>query len=394
MQLFTDKELLSRIRALQKVLSDNTIDAAVFNQTPELFYYSGSVLPLYCIVPAKGTPFLLARKGAGRIQEECSHMPLELFGNSKELAAILQKYSMAGIKRAGFVLDASSYTSVVRMATLFGQAVIADISGDVRMLRTVKSEAEIAIQTRAAGIIAHLPEVVRSSFHSGITELEMSAHIEFYLRARGAGTLKSKQEGLVLSPGVFSAGMNSLAPHKFDGICSGAGLSPALPFGGSNQRIPENTAVICDYGFLLDGYHVDMTRMFSIGNPPQEALRALDAMLAIEELVMDALKPGASWESVWIAAEKAARELGYEEQFMGLGTEKVKFVGHGLGLYLDEPPYLAPKMTDTIGENMVIAVEPKVALPGIGVVGIEDTVLVSGKGVVCLTTCPKEFYIL
>ncbi|MBN2547102.1 MAG: aminopeptidase P family protein, partial [Spirochaetes bacterium] len=284
MAIFTEQEYKSRISALQKELASKQIDIALFSQTTELYYYSGSNLPLYCIIPAQGQPFLIARKGSPRIREECRHMPLEIFGNSKDLIAIFKKHFNNKIKKCGFVLDASSYSTVIRMLKLLDKPEAVDISWDTKMLRTIKSESEIAIQRKAGVIISKIPEVIRNNYHPGITELELSAHIEFYLRVNGAGSLNCRQESIVLAPGVLSAGINSLVPNKFDGICSGAGLSNALPFGGNDECIPPNTSIICDYGFVLEGYHVDMTRMFSVANPPEEALKAMDAMLSVEKL--------------------------------------------------------------------------------------------------------------
>ena len=394
MTLFTQEDYKTRITAIQKLLTEKELDIAVFNHPAELYYYTGSVIPLYCIMPKEGVPILLARKGSSRIKDESPNMPLEIFSGSKDFISIIKKHFSSRILKAGFALESSSYSSVVRMLSLLGNPETVDISWDIRMLCSVKSDTEIAIQRKAGEIISAIPEIIRKVYKPGITELEMSAHIEFYLRTHGAGSLRCRQEGIVLAPGVFSAGTNSLSSNKFDGICAGTGLSPALPFGASVMKIPSNTSIICDYGFVFEGYHVDMTRMFSVGSPPAEALKAHEAMLSVEKDVIDALKAGASWESLWMKAEESAGNLGYTELFMGIGSEKVKFVGHGVGLYLDEPPYLAPKMPDIIRENMVIAIEPKVSLPGIGVVGIEDTFVVTASGAICITDCPKDFYIL
>jgi Xaa-Pro aminopeptidase len=393
MTLFPADEFLARIGTLQKYLKEQRIDAAVFNHPTDLLYYAGSAIPLYCVVPAEGPAFLLARKGSLRITGESSH-ELEMFANSRDLSAIMTRHGLGRSVRTGFALDVSSYASVERISKVMGSPAVADISGAVRALRMVKSAAEIEVMRKAGSIAARIPEIVREQYHEGITELELSAHIEFYLRKNGGGTIYSRQEGLLLTPGVLAAGVRSLSPNKFDGICAGTGVSPALPFGGSDEVIPANTPVICDYGFVLNGYHVDITRMFSIGEPPAEALKAHEAMCAVQNRIFAAMKPGVSCEDLWALAERAAEELGFGGQFMGVGSEKVRFVGHGLGVFLDEPPFVAPKMKDRLEADMVLAIEPKVSLPGIGVVGIENTVRVTEKGIELLTACSDEFYIL
>ena len=105
------------------------------------------------------------------------------------------------------------------------------------------------------------------------------------------------------------------------------------------------------------------------------------------------MKPGAVWENIYNLAVEMASEAGFADTFMGSGTERVRFVGHGVGLELDEPPYLAFGMKYELQEGMVIAVEPKVALPGIGIVGIEDTVVVRESGVEPMTFASKDFIV-
>jgi Xaa-Pro aminopeptidase len=172
---------------------------------------------------------------------------------------------------------------------------------------------------------------------------------------------------------------------KFEGICSGAGLSPGSPYGGSYSVIEKGAPLLLDYALTLDGYHSDYSRIVIWGEPSDEIKRAYDAMVEVEQRVLDSLVPGATCEDVYSISLKAAKQLGYEEEYMGYGSEKVRFVGHGVGLELDEPPFLAPKMKDIVAENMVLAIEPKVMLPRIGIVGIEDTVVVRSNGIEVLT---------
>jgi len=394
MMIFNAREFEARIENLVEVLRTRNIDAAVFNQSSDLYYYTGSVLPLYCVIPANGKPFVLARKSSARIEHDITHMSFEYFTGSKDLQNIWNHYSLVNAKKLAFILDAASYSSVTRMAQLSPGAAVEDISADVRFLRMIKSETEIAVQTRAGVLASKMTDVICEKLTDGITELEMSAHIEHAFRLSGNGVITSKQEGLVLASGVCSAGVNTLAGNKFDGICSGMGVSPALPFGASFDVIPRNTPVLCDFGFVLDGYHVDITRMASLGKPAQRVLDAYNAMCEIEKAVVASLKPGNSWESTYERALAMADKSGLSDEFMGLGKEKVRFVGHGVGIQLDEPPFLAAKMPMQLAVNMVVAIEPKVSIPDVGVVGIENTYVIREHGAELLTAAPEEFIII
>jgi Xaa-Pro dipeptidase len=394
MTAFWTGEFSERIARLQKLLRQREVSLAIFTQNPDIYYYTGSVQPLYLLVPDMGEPFILARKSLNRIREEAVHIELGVFNNSKDLIGLMERFKIGVTKQIGLTLDVTSYTTVKRFQQLCGGAAIIDLSFDIRMLRLVKSEREIAIQTAAGKIIAHMPDLVKEQFRPGMTELELSAAIENYLRLQGHGLLiRCRKEGIECL-GVCSAGENTLAGTKFDGICAGLGTSQAVPYGAAMEVIPKSTPVLLDYALVYEGYHVDQTRMFSWGEPSAEVLKAYQAMIEVEQVIREHLKPGVLWQEVYEQASKCAAGLGYEKEFMGLGPEKVRFVGHGVGLELDEPPFLAPKMEYPLEAGMVVAVEPKVALPGIGVVGIEDTLVIRDGSPELLTGCSPKFLIV
>ena len=388
--------LTARLRKLQGLLAQREIDLAVLQYATDLFYYTGSIAPLYLLVPRQGEALVVARKALERIEQEVGHLPLRSFSNSKELAGIFAEAGAGAAARVGLTADTLSYASAQRLQGFFPQAEIADLSWEIRCLRMVKSPAEIEIMVRAGRIFARMTELIREQFHPGITELELSAALEYAYRRQGhAMLIRCRREGVEMSgSGVCAAGLNTLAGTKFEGVCGGAGLSPAVPYGATTDPIPRGAPILVDYGFVLEGYHMDQTRMACWGEPPAEARQAFDAMLQIEQAVFDVLRPGTSWEEPYRVAEALAAELGYADTFMGAGREQVRFVGHGLGLELDEPPVLAPRMPYPLEADMVVAIEPKVALPGIGVVGIEDTVVIRPGGVERLTICPREMVIV
>ena len=225
---FTQEELKNRIRSLQAHLVENKIDVAILSQSSDVFYYSGSVQPLYVVIPADNDAFALARKGLTRMRWEIEHIEIEAFSGGKDLSRIFAKRRLVGSRRVGLTLDTLSYLSTMRMMKVFPDGVPEDMAWDVRMLRAVKSESEIAIQKEAARIMAKTPDVVRQALVEGITELELSAVLESHYRLNGNGVVvPSRREGVdALGFGACSSGINSLAGTKFEGICAGAGLSP------------------------------------------------------------------------------------------------------------------------------------------------------------------------
>jgi Xaa-Pro aminopeptidase len=387
--------MTDRIARLQQTLAAREIDLAIFTANADIYYLSGSVQPLYLLVPRVGAPFLLARKAIGRIAEE-SRLPVHAFVGTKDLLAILDATGVRGARRVGYTLDTTAFATVERLRGLFPEAETADVSWEARALRMVKDADEIAIFRRAAGVMAELPARLRRLFRPGMTELELSAALEYEHRLAGHDSLiRLRREGTEMSAhGVVNAGGRTLAGTKFEGICGGTGLSPAVPYGATRTPIAPGEPIVVDIAFQMEGYHLDQTRLACWGEPSAEVAAAYAAMLEIEATVLQAMRPGALWQDVFALSAEMAAAHGYADVYMGSGHDQVRFVGHGVGLELDEPPFLAPKMPYPLEPGMVIAIEPKVALPGVGVVGIEDTVLVTETGVESITTCAREIVVL
>jgi Xaa-Pro aminopeptidase len=393
---FTSMEFTERIARLQQHLRTQAIDLAILNENSDLYYYTGSISPLYLFVPAVGEPIMLARKAITRVEQEVTHLPLAPFTSTKDLTAILTSRGLLTARRLAFTLDSAAYATVTRFQRLFPAAETVDLSWAIRTLRMVKSSAEIAVLQRAGVVMQRVPELVHTLFHPGITELELGAALEYDFRLHGHGALiRLRREGVEMSAfGVCTSGVNSLTGTKFDGICGGRGLSGAVPFGATRDVIARGAPVVLDFAFTLDGYHLDQTRMCCWGEPSTAVTDAFQAMLTVEEAIMRDLVPGTSWDAVYLQAVALAEELGYADTVMGMGSERVKFVGHGVGLELDEPPFLAPGMPLPLAEGMTLAIEPKVALPGIGVVGIEDTVVIGPNGADRFTICEREMIVV
>ena len=216
MSVFTPAEYQERINRFQAVLKSKGIDLAIISQNTDLYYYTGSVQPNYFLTPANGPGLVLARKAIRRIETEAEHLQVEAFKNTKELLTLISRNRWDQAERIGFALDQISYASVQRWRQLIPGAEIVDLSWEIRSLRLVKSEAEIKIQAQAGAIMARLPEVVKSGFRPGMSELELSAVIEKYLREMGhTGLVRCRREGSEMGLGVCSTGLNSITGTKF-----------------------------------------------------------------------------------------------------------------------------------------------------------------------------------
>jgi Xaa-Pro aminopeptidase len=163
-------------------------------------------------------------------------------------------------------------------------------------------------------------------------------------------------------------------------------MSPAVPLLGSRKRLLRpGDLVFVDIGCGVDGYHTDKTLTYVYrGQLPEEAVRIHRRCLAIETAVAALLKPGAIPSEIY-AEITGALEPEFLDGFMGFGTRQARFLGHGIGLHIDEWPVLAKGFDEPLQENMVLAVEPKKGIAGIGMVGTENTFVVTPTGGRCLT---------
>lgn len=144
-----------------------------------------------------------------------------------------------------------------------------------------------------------------------------------------------------------------------------------------------------DAGCGVDGYHTDKTMTYQFGGKlPEEAARIHYKCVEIQDRIADMLRPGVIPSDVY---RKILSSLSpdFLNNFMGYKNLKVKFLGHGIGLNIDEYPVIAEGFDEPFENGMFIAVEPKFGIANIGMVGIENTFMVSPSGGISITGTSK-----
>jgi Xaa-Pro aminopeptidase len=172
----------------------------------------------------------------------------------------------------------------------------------------------------------------------------------------------------------------------------GLGLSPAFPVGASLRVMKAHEPILVDFGTCYHGYQADETRMFSIGKMEQKFIDAYSACKEIHDAVLEEARPGADCETIFQKTLHLAEKLGYKDAYLGPPGLQTRFVGHGIGLELNELPFLAQGQSYPLEEGMTFAVEPKIVFPGEGSVGIENTVVVTREGCDILTLVEQEIF--
>jgi len=172
----------------------------------------------------------------------------------------------------------------------------------------------------------------------------------------------------------------------------GLGLSPAFPVGASQKAMKAHEPILVDFGTCYHGYQADETRMFSIGKMKQKFIDAYNACKEIHDTVLEETQPGADCEAIFLKTLRLAEKLGYKDSYLGPPGLQTRFVAHGIGMELNELPFIAQGQAYPLEKGMTFALEPKIVFPGEGSVGLENTVVVTETGYEILTPISQKIF--
>jgi len=384
MRLTPAGELARRITALQKLLQQKEVDGALIIDPADLFYFAGTGQRGQLYIPAEGRPLLAVKKSLTRAREESALEDIVLLANLKELPALLQEYGYRHPATLGLELDVLPAALYLLLQRLFPGAQLVDISGLARTVRMVKSAYELEVLRDAAQLNYIMYSRAGDYIKEGISEVELAGQLEMVYRQAGhPGVTRMRGFDQGTYYGHILSGASGGLPSCMESATGGRGVSVAFPQGAGFKKIARDEPIMIDYGGVIDGYMVDQTRIYCIGRLPDKLVRAHEASLRISEVVKQLAVPGALCGDIYRQALQLAAESGFGEHFMGY-DEPAPFIGHGIGIELNEWPVLAAGFKTPLEPGMVIALEPKFIFPE-GVVGIENTCVVGEKGLETLT---------
>lgn len=366
---------------------------ALLVQRADLFYFSGTGQNAHLFIPAEGEPTLVVKKSFTRARQESALDRILPFEGWDNLVAVIAEKVQTGAK-IGLESDVLPANLYFRYQKMLSDYKVGDISSLIRQIRAIKSVYEIGLIQQAAligeAVLNHAREIIRE----GLSEVELAGQLECHARALGhQGAVRMRGFNQELYFGHIMSGESAAAISFFDGPTGGAGLNPSYPQGAGKTTIRRNEPVLVDFVSVTGGYMVDQTRIFCLGEPPLHLQEAYGQALLIRDTLAEMGKPGIPGSALYLRAEQMAAEAGLDNHFMGY-TEKVNFVGHGVGIELDELPVIARGLDQPLEEGMVFALEPKFIFPGEGVVGIEDTFVVKEKGLLQLTSFSDQLQLL
>ena len=396
MRITPTSELEYRFRKLQQHMALEGLDAVIIVQNADLFYFTGTIQSGNLYVPLEGEPLYMVRKDFLRARMESGLREVVPFSSMKDIPMVLANHSYPQPKRIGMELDVLPVNFFERYRNVFTQGEFIDATPLIRKVRMIKTHYEIHILKDAACQVDKVCRRAREIIREGMSDLELAAELEFTARKEGhQGLLRMRAFNAELFYAHIFSGADSAVPAYMDTPLGGVGPSPAFGQGAGYKKIRRNEPIIVDFAGCLDGYMVDQTRVFAIGGISDRLKRGYEDMLLVQERMMALADNRATWGKIYEECLALAVDQGYADSFMGNKGAQVSFIGHGIGIEIDEYPFLARGFKEmTLETGMVFAFEPKVVFPGEGAIGIENTFYLTDHGLKPITYSDQELGIL
>ena len=380
LQLLPAEEASLRLDKVSSQLKASGTEAMLAGDNATLYYLTGRVFAGYAYITDAGEATFFIRR------------PVELEGDNVvyiHKPEHIPDHLTAMPKSIALELDITPYSAIGRLQAIFPEAKTVNASPMLQAARATKTAFEIE-KIRQSGIRQErVYRLIPKLYRPGMTDLELQVEIERASRLEGClGQFRISGTSMELYMANLLVGDNADNPTPYDFAMGGAGLDPSLPVGCNGTEIRPGESVMADVNGNYTGYMTDMTRTFALGELSPIAMKAHQCSIDICRELSAMARPGTPAKALYIKAEDMAKEAGLHEYFMG-HRQKAGFVGHGLGIEINEHPVIAPRSRDIIAEGNVFAIEPKFVIPGTGAVGIENTYCVGADKTECLTNAPE-----
>lgn len=374
-----------RISKVRRQMALAGADALLIADNTNIYYLCGAVFRGYVYVPVQGRCIMFVIR------------PVDLQGDDliyvrkpEQIPVELERLGLPAPSSLGLELDDLSYSDVERLRSAMSPKGVCNASTAMRRARMVKTDAEVRLihedGVKQAAAYRKIPRVYKEE----MTDVEFQIEVERFLRLEGClGYYRTSGRLMEINMGSVLNGDNADNPTPYDFAVGGGGVDLSLPVGADGRTMKPGTTVMVDMCGNFNGYQSDMTRVWSIGAVTDLAVRCHECSRKILRELEKMALPGVPVADLYHKAKEIVEAEGLESHFMG-HVQKAPFIGHGVGIQLNELPVITPRSKDVLAENMVIAIEPKFVVPKVGAVGVENTYRVSPSGLECLTPFPED----
>lgn len=384
-----------RINSFQKRIFETNVDAVLLTYSRSTLYYAGTTHPCILVITPEDYHMIVIRGFDSVLEETWLEMNKISIGSGYE--DVKQKLKSWKIRRGilGMELDIIPTNMYLEVSKFFSEFRIIDVSELILEQRKIKDAKEIEYTREACHIVHYGHQRILEVLREGMTELELSSEIEDAHRKAGhEGLYFIRQFDFFMGRGPVASGKNLSRIAGKVGSITGIGLSPSIPMGASLKKIEKGQMIVVDIPTHYHGYHCDQSRTYVVGKPPDICRCLHEGMRGIADQVIQILRPGVRCDHIYKKACVVADELGVGPFFMRLGgnSKRVPFVGHGVGIELNEPPLISKNSQEVLEKGVIIALELEMCRDIGEVVKLEDTLLVTAEGVEVLTITPRDLH--
>jgi Xaa-Pro dipeptidase len=367
------KELILRLEKIREQLILYKVNACLLSTSVNILYANGSIFNGYYYIPVEGKPLLFVKRPIGLTGENIHYIR-----KPEQIPDILKEYGINNIEKMMLEGDEMGYSEWVRLQTCFPKTVFVNGTDAFRKVRSVKTDYEVSLIRASAEAHVKAYRQIPGIYIPGMTDSGFAIEIEHIMRKEGNQGLFRTFGDMDAFMGSVLAGDNAEVASPYDFALGGEGTI-FNPIGAAGHVLKSGNSIMIDMCGNFSGYLDDLSRTFSIGKLTDKAYKAHQVSIDIQIYLQEEMKEGAVCEDLYKASLKIADDAGLSDCFMGT-TQQAKFVGHGVGLVINELPVLTIRSKNILKPNMVIAVEPKFVIKGVGAVGVEDTYLVRKNG--------------
>ncbi|MCD6326111.1 aminopeptidase P family protein [bacterium] len=384
-------EIRAHVSRFQELLRANSIDSTFILQGADMFYLSGAVQDGVLCVPSEGEPAVFVRRSFARAEAEVSFGKVVRLNRYSELPSLVSEAGIELGSVVGIEKDVLPVGVFERLKKHFPQADFVDVSKLILMCRAVKTDYEKSMLRKTGEIACEVFNQIPGMIRPGMAEFELAAEIQRASRLAGhQGAFRIRRWIANSFTDPIVSGASACITSFFDGPVGSQGQSPAMPIGAGDKSIMPKEPIMVDLVIGYGGYHVDLTRVFAIDGLSDELKDAHNVAREIIHKVESMLKAGINTADVYMAAMSIAESSPFKLGFMGVPGSNVGFVGHGIGLEVDELPVLAGRSDMELIPSHVLAVEPKFFFEALGGVGLENTYIVGENSCENLTPLKEE----
>ncbi|MBK8882753.1 MAG: aminopeptidase P family protein [Bacteroidales bacterium] len=357
--------------------------AAIFSKINQ-YYFTGTMQDGVLFIHRNDESVFWVRRSYERAVEESEFPVIKPMVTYREPAAVMQNLTCP-IYLEKEIIPIAMLERFLRYFRFKG---VESADAQISRVRAVKSEYELSLMRQSGQIHRKvMEELVPGMLHEGMSELEFFCDLfTAFIKEGHQGIVRWGMFGAESILGHAAFGVSSLYPTAMNSPSGNYGMSPAVPMNGNpDRRLRKGDLIYIDTGCGVGGYHTDKTMTYMFGRSiPDAAIEAHQHCVDIMNKVASMLRPGAVPSAIYNEVISSLSPA-FLENFMGYGKRTVKFIGHGIGLTIDETPVIANGFNEPISEGMVFAVEPKKGIPDIGLVGTENTYIVTPQGGISIT---------